>query len=145
MHLIDREWLNKLSLNDSVRVQQLPVCSQVASLWENWESVLTYRLSNLTFFYFFKDIPPAAKNCQTEASQYKEVRGHQLESNLWPEEPATQLATGSGMPDFLRGVTAVYRSTNITDKLRGRLALKDAMLIWIAKCHFNVTMILTLS
>ncbi|KAL6480389.1 hypothetical protein MHYP_G00114220 [Metynnis hypsauchen] len=57
------------------------------------------------------DVPPAAKNCQTEASQYKKVRGHQLESHLWPEKPAAQLATGSGMADFLRGVTAVYRGT----------------------------------
>lgn len=80
-------------------------------------------------FLFFKDIHPAAKNCQTGASQYKEVRGHQLESHLWPGEPAAQLATGSEMPDFLRGVTAVYRDTDISNQYRSRLALKETELI----------------
>lgn len=66
-----------------------------------------------------KDILPAAKTCQTGASQSKEVRGHQLECHPWPREPTAQLATGSGMSDFLRGVTAVCREVNAASQCAG--------------------------
>lgn len=78
---------------------------------------------------FFKDILPAAKTCQTGASQSREVRGHQLESHPRPGEPAAQLATGSGMSDFLRGVTAVCWEAAAANEYVDHLALDEAGLI----------------
>ncbi|CAG09726.1 unnamed protein product [Tetraodon nigroviridis] len=60
--------------------------------------------------------PPAAKTCQAGASQSRGVRGHQLESHPRPGEPAAQLATGSGMSDFLHGVTAVCTEVSATSR-----------------------------
>lgn len=71
--------------------------------------------SDLTFFSP-RTSPPAAKTCQAGASQSKGVRGHQLESHPRPREPAAQLATGSGMSDFLHGVTAVCEEVTATSQ-----------------------------
>lgn len=59
---------------------------------------------------------PAARTCQAGASQSKRVRGHQLESHPQPREPVAQLATGSGMSDFLHGVTAVCGEVTATSQ-----------------------------
>lgn len=72
--------------------------------------------SDLTFFPPPRTPPPAAETCQAGASQSKGVRGHQLESHPRPEEPAAQLATGSGMSDFLHGVTAVCAEVSATSQ-----------------------------
>lgn len=78
------------------------------------EKTLRDIFSNIVLWHFLRSdffpprtSSPAAKTCQAGASQSKGVRGHQLESHPWPREPAAQLATGSGMSDFLHGVTAV--------------------------------------
>lgn len=78
-----------------------------------------------------RTLPPAAETCQAGASQSKGVRGHQLESHPWPGEPAAQLATGSGMSDFLHGVTAVCVEVSATSQYAQPFS------VWQGRPHLN--------
>lgn len=85
------------------------------TLRDIFENVVLWHLLRSDFFSP-RTSPPAAKTCQAGASQSKGVRGHQLESHPRPREPAAQLATGSGMSDFLHGVTAVCEEVTATSQ-----------------------------
>lgn len=87
--------------------------------------------SDLAFFSPPRMPPPAAETCQAGASQSRGVRGHQLESHPRPGEPAAQLATGSGMSDFLHGVTAVCVEVSATSQYAPPFS------VWQGRPHLN--------
>lgn len=91
----------------------------------------TLAFSQISLFFSPRTSPPAAKTCQAGASQSKGVRGHQLESHPRPREPAAQLATGSGMSDFLHGVTAVCGEVTATSQYAVPFS------VWRGRPHLN--------
>lgn len=100
-------------------------------LWGTFSQTLYSGIfSDLTFFPP-RTSPPAAKTCQAGASQSKGVRGHQLESHPRPREPAAQLATGSGMSDFLHGVTAVCVEVSASSQCAVPFS------VWRGRSHLN--------
>lgn len=102
------------------------------------EKTLRDIFSNVVLWHFLRSdffpprtSPPAAKTCQAGASQSKGVRGHQLESHPRPKEPAAQLATGSGMSDFLHGVTAVCVEVSASSQCAVTFS------VWRGRSHLN--------
>lgn len=91
----------------------------------------TPAFSQIFFFLSPRTSSPAVKTCQAGASLSKRVRGHQLESHPRPREPAAQLATGSGMSDFLHGVTAVCWEVTASSQY------KPPFSVWWGRPHLN--------
>lgn len=106
------------------------------TFWKDFEgrfskNVVLWHFLRSDFFFSPRTSPPAAKTCQAGASQSKGVRGHQLESHPRPREPAAQLATGSGMSDFLHGVTAVCGEVTATSQYAAPFS------VWRGRPHLN--------
>lgn len=104
-------------------------------VWKDFEGhflkCCTLAFSQIWLFSPPRTSPPAAKTCQAGASQSKGVRGHQLESHPRPREPAAQLATGSGMSDFLHGVTAVCVEVSASSQCAVPFS------VWRGRSHLN--------
>lgn len=105
------------------------------TFWKDFEGCFlkccTLAFSQIWLFFPPRTSPPAAKTCQAGASQSKGVRGHQLESHPRPREPAAQLATGSGMSDFLHGVTAVCGEVSASSQYAVPFS------VWRGRPHLN--------
>lgn len=105
------------------------------TFWKDFEGrflkCFTLAFSQNWLFFPPRTSPPAAKTCQAGASQSKGVRGHQLESHPRPREPAAQLATGSGMSDFLHGVTAVCGEVSASSQYAVPFS------VWRGRPHLN--------